>query len=262
MPVIAPVPLPWRRPVSVVAPVPPFATVSALPRVRVPIVANCEKRFVDDAVVEKKLVVVPAVSESVPAVSTPRFAFVENRFVDEAVVEKKLVVVALVKSMFAKFDSPVTFKVPVWSPPAKVLVLVLVTARLVSVDVPAVKAAMVVVAMVTEPSYPTENTVSPVEDAASKRFPVCPATPLRESVGCVVEPDWLEMYVDWLNSKRSSVEFHARIALGTTVPRKNISDMSSVSAVALSELRVKVLDCVPPMVVEAAEILLAVRVPT
>lgn len=41
-----------------------------------------------------------------------------------------------------------------------------------------------------------------------------------------------------------------------------MSDMSSVSAVALSEFTVKVLDCVPPIVVDAAEILLAVKVPT
>ena len=60
----------------------------------VPRFAVCEKRFVELAVVAKKLVVVPAVSESVPAVSAPRFAFVEKRLVDEAVVENRLVVVA------------------------------------------------------------------------------------------------------------------------------------------------------------------------
>src|SRR3989338_6778496 len=60
----------------------------------VPKVASCENKFVDDAVVLKKLVVVPAVRERVPAVSTPRLAFVEKRFVDDAVVEKRFVVVA------------------------------------------------------------------------------------------------------------------------------------------------------------------------
>ena len=55
-------------------------------------------------------------------------------------------------------------------------------------------------------------------------------------------------------------EFQDKIALGTTVPRKNIKLESSVSAVALSELMVKVSDWVPPMVVEAALMLLTVRV--
>ena len=41
-----------------------------------------------------------------------------------------------------------------------------------------------------------------------------------------------------------------------------MSDWVSASAVALLESIVKVLDCVPPMVVDAAEILFAVRVPT
>ena len=40
------------------APVPPLATVSLLTRLRVPSPAAWLKRFVDDAVVEKKLVVV------------------------------------------------------------------------------------------------------------------------------------------------------------------------------------------------------------
>ena len=64
------VPLPWRRPVSVEAPVPPFAT----------------ERSVE--------------SESVPAERTPTFPFVEKRLVDEAVVEKRLVVVAAVPVAF------------------------------------------------------------------------------------------------------------------------------------------------------------------
>ena len=68
---IAPVPLPCRRPVRVAAPVPPFATVRAFPRVRVPIVASCEKRFVDDAVVEKRFVVVAFVIMVFPSVERP-----------------------------------------------------------------------------------------------------------------------------------------------------------------------------------------------
>jgi len=44
--------------------VPPDAMPSALPRVRVPIVPDCEKRFVDDAMVEKKLVLVALVVDS------------------------------------------------------------------------------------------------------------------------------------------------------------------------------------------------------
>ena len=71
MPVIAPVPLPWRRPVSVVAPVPPFATVRAFPRVSVPTVASWEKRFVDDAVVENRLVVVAFVIIVLARVEAP-----------------------------------------------------------------------------------------------------------------------------------------------------------------------------------------------
>ena len=53
------------------AAVPPLVIPRAFPRVRVPIVASWEKRLVDDAVVEKKLVVVPAVRESVPRVERP-----------------------------------------------------------------------------------------------------------------------------------------------------------------------------------------------
>ena len=54
-----------------VALLPPLVIARAFPRVRVPSVAVCEKRFVDDAVVEKKLVEVPEVRERVPRVETP-----------------------------------------------------------------------------------------------------------------------------------------------------------------------------------------------
>ena len=56
--------------------------------------------------------------------------------------------------------------------------------------------------------------------------------------------------------------FHVKSALGTTVPLKKIKVSSSASEVPLSELMVKVADWVPPMVVEAAEMLLAVKVST
>ena len=60
----APVPLPWRRPVRVVAPVPPEETgraeLRAL-RVSVPMLAAVLKRLVEEAVVEKRLVEVAEV---------------------------------------------------------------------------------------------------------------------------------------------------------------------------------------------------------
>ena len=56
-------------------------------------------------------------------------------------------------------------------------------------------------------------------------------------------------------------EFQVNKALGTTVPRKKIKASSSLSAVVLSELMVKVADLVPPMEVDAAEMLLTERVP-
>lgn len=58
--------------------------------VRVPMVADCENRLVDEAVVEKRVVVV-----ALPRVPTPRLKLVLKRFVLLAVVEKRLVVVAL-----------------------------------------------------------------------------------------------------------------------------------------------------------------------
>ncbi len=81
-------------------------------------------------------------------------------------------------------------------------------------------------------------------------------------VGLVVEAEPLLMYSAWLNSNlfEEAAEFHDRMAFGTTTPRKNIKLESSVSEVALSEFIVKVADWVPPMVVEAALMLLTVRV--
>ena len=88
------------------------------PAVSVPMFPKVEKRFVEEAVVEKKLVVVAEVPVALanstvsnteclttvrspvmlaePAVRVPMFPKVEKRFVEEAVVEKKLVEVALV----------------------------------------------------------------------------------------------------------------------------------------------------------------------
>ena len=96
---------------------------------REPIVAACENRLVEDAVVEKKLVVVPAVRESVPRVerpvtpsveesvaapeaeSVPTLALWANRFVDEAVVAKNAVVVALVAERLPVIVRSVPLKV-------------------------------------------------------------------------------------------------------------------------------------------------------
>ena len=49
--------------------------------VRAPRVASCEKRLVEDAVVENRFVVVPAVSESVPSVERPVTSSVEESVV-------------------------------------------------------------------------------------------------------------------------------------------------------------------------------------
>ena len=68
-----------------------------------------------------------------------------------------------------------------------------------------------------------------------------------------------EMCVSRLNSKRLVVVFHERTAFGVAVPRKKISDISSVSLVALSVLTVKALDTVPEMLVDAADSVLTVN---
>src|SRR3989338_1467374 len=93
--------------------------------VKVPIVPVCEKRFVELATVEKKLVVVPAVSERFPRVVrpvTPRVdervaapeaervpsaAACAKRFVLDAVVLNKLVLVAELIIVLARVERPV-----------------------------------------------------------------------------------------------------------------------------------------------------------
>jgi hypothetical protein len=78
---------------------------------RLPSVPNAPKRFVDDAVVAKKVVVVAAVPVALPKRRKPRLALVLKRFVEEAkeeklVVEVALVVVALRPVKFWKVDEP------------------------------------------------------------------------------------------------------------------------------------------------------------
>ncbi len=70
------VPLPTRMPESVVEPVPPCATASALPSVRVPTVAalnvaELANALVEDAVMAKKLVVVALVPVALPKAKRP-----------------------------------------------------------------------------------------------------------------------------------------------------------------------------------------------
>ncbi len=84
------VPLPESRPPSVVEPVPPLPTPSALESVRVPMVAE------------------------------PRVAVLEKRLVVEAKEEKKAVVVALVPVALAKMNGPVRVVEALESPPLKV----------------------------------------------------------------------------------------------------------------------------------------------
>ena len=101
--VMAPVPLPVRRPPSVVEPVPPKLTASVVVPLTTPVeFANRIEfwipeivRLLVDAVDEKKLVAVRAVEEaklrkllpiafSEPIVEVPIVALLENRFVVEA----------------------------------------------------------------------------------------------------------------------------------------------------------------------------------
>ena len=63
---MAPAPLPMRMPEGVVEPVPPLPTPRAVARFKVLKDANCEKRFVLLAVVEKKFVEVALVSVVLP----------------------------------------------------------------------------------------------------------------------------------------------------------------------------------------------------
>ena len=73
-----------------------------VPAERTPMFPFVLKRFVLDAVVEKRLVVV-----ALPSVTVPAVKFVEYRFVLDAVVEKRFVVVA-----FESVVLPVTPRVP------------------------------------------------------------------------------------------------------------------------------------------------------
>jgi hypothetical protein len=82
---IAPTPLPMRIPEGVEEPVPPFATPRAVARFKLPKFANCEKRFVDEAVVEKKLVEVALPSVTLPEkVVVPEKVLLSMRSVVEA----------------------------------------------------------------------------------------------------------------------------------------------------------------------------------
>lgn len=62
-----------------------------------PRLAAVAKKFVVEAVPEKKLVLVALLVVEFPTCTFPKFAFVANRFVEDAVVAKLLVVVALVE---------------------------------------------------------------------------------------------------------------------------------------------------------------------
>ena len=102
------------------------------------------------------MVTVPALPEIEPVMvfateSDPKEAVCAERLVDDAVVEKRLVVVALERVV----------------PPTTVSVL----------------------PILVSPLGPTEKTVVPVDDAICRILPVCPAIPLREKVGGVVDPD-------------------------------------------------------------------------
>ena len=101
----APVPFPWRRPVRVEAPVPPFPTVRSVlresaPIVTVPRVAVWEKRLVLEAVVEKKLVEVALVVVALVARSP-----VAKREVVVEKVELAFTVTRLVMVEEAEFTS-------------------------------------------------------------------------------------------------------------------------------------------------------------
>lgn len=240
----------------------PFVNVARPVCVRVPATVNawadsvpsdavCANRLVDDARPEKKFVEVAFASVVFPWT----FRAPPNRLLP--------VVVKLPATVDDACDTnplPRTERPPTERPPAKLEFERFVTERFVSVDVPAVSAVIDVVPIVTAPIGLIANIVLPEDDAIWKIFPVCPATPWSASVGSVVEPDWLDINSDWLNSKRFAVEFQARIAFGTTLPRKKMSEESSVSAVLLPEFMVNVESCVPPICVLLATMLLAVNV--
>ena len=91
----APVPLPCRSPVRVEAPVPPLETERRVWSVREPRLAAAEKRLVEEAVVEKKSVVV---AEVVVAFTPVKFCKVED-----AVVRKPPSELILKSSVPAEF---------------------------------------------------------------------------------------------------------------------------------------------------------------
>ena len=64
------------------------------PAMSVPVFVLVEKRFVDEALVEKMLVVVALEEVELPKTPLPMLKDVAKRLVDEATVEKKLVLVA------------------------------------------------------------------------------------------------------------------------------------------------------------------------
>jgi len=70
------------------------------------------------------------------------------------------------------------------------------------------------------------------------------------------------MKKDMLDSRRLVTLFHLITALGLTRPLKKTRDMSSVSTVALLVLRVKSLLVVPEILVDAPEMVLALRLST
>jgi len=79
--------------------------------VREPIVPDCEKRLVELAVSEYRVVVV-----AFPRIVVPRVALVLKRLVELAVVLKIFVVVAYVTMVFPRVERPVMLRVPAWSP--------------------------------------------------------------------------------------------------------------------------------------------------
>ena len=105
------------------APVPVIAKVAevvAACEVRVPKADACEKSEVDEAMVEKKLVVVAWVPMPVVKVKFPMVPMLEKRFVEEAVVEKRVVVVALVPVALLKEKSVKKPEGPVMVAPVSV----------------------------------------------------------------------------------------------------------------------------------------------
>jgi len=161
-----------------------------VPAVSVPMFAAVAKRFVEEAVVAKKLVVVAEVPvalrkvkfwrveepvtrrfESVPVVNAtePKVAFVAKRFVEEAVVAKKLVVVAFVDVelsavKFCKVDEPVTRRLErVERPPVAVRVVPMVRE-------PVRFAALEIVWPLMRPAVTAPRVVLPAVRAVANKF--------------------------------------------------------------------------------------------